>query len=273
MLKIHISFWIAAIIFWLIGQGLNFLMVAIAVTAHELAHMVCAKFFGCKIRQMHISALGEMSILHKLEGLRAFQRTAILVAGPMCNLIMGLIARHFAFETFAFYNFILCGFNLLPIFPLDGAKLLQLFAGNRIGVMPANRLILKLGFGCCMALIALGVVQAILFAPNITMLCAGFVLWRRNRGLQVELTGEFYIALLNKKPPLPIKFIYAEKNQPIAAVVDAMGWDNILMLCVDDKIIGEKQIVDYVVHKGLGDTIEDCVRFTAPSVYLKNLPL
>ena len=258
MLKIHISFWIAAIIFWIIGHSLDFLMVAIAVTAHELAHMICAKLFGCQIRQMHISALGEMSVLHDMERLTPAKRMSIFVAGPFINLVIGLIAWQLGFEIFAFYNFILCGFNLLPIFPLDGAKLLQLFAGNRIGVMPANRMILKVGFWCCVALMALGVVQVILFAPNITMLCAGFVLWRRNRGLQVELTGEFYIALLNKKPPLPVKLVYVEKSQPIAAVVDAMGWDNILMLCVDSKIVSEKQIVDYVIHKGLKGSVYDC---------------
>ena len=233
-------------------------MVAIAVTAHEIAHMICAKLFGCQIRQMHISALGEMSVLHNMERLPSAKRATILAVGPFCNLIMGLIAQCLGFESFAFYNFILCGFNLLPIFPLDGAKLLQLSTGNRIGIMPANRMILKLGFICCMLMMVLGVMQAILFAPNITMLCAGFVLWRRNRGLQVELTGEFYITLLNKKPPLPVKFISVEKNQPIATIVDAMGWDNILMVWVDNEIITEKQIVDYVIHKGLKGTAWDC---------------
>ena len=58
---------------------------------------------------------------------------------------------------------------------------MQLFAGNSIGVLRANRLTMKLGFVCCKMLMALGVVQAILFAPNITMLCAGFVLWRRSK--------------------------------------------------------------------------------------------
>ena len=126
--------------------------------------------------------------------------------------------------------------------------------------MPANRLILKIGFACCMLLIALGVVQFILYAPNITMLCAGIVLWRRNRGLQVELTGEFYITLLNKKPPLPVKFIYIEKNQPIAAIIDAMGWDNILMVWLDNVMISEKQIVDYVMENGLKGTGDDLVK-------------
>jgi stage IV sporulation protein FB len=260
MIKIHISFWLAAVLFWAIGLGVDFIMVAAAVTAHELAHMLCAKSLGCQIKQMHISALGEMSVLGNMDRLAPTKRLAIIIAGPACNFIMGIIAWQLGFEMFAFYNFILCGFNLLPIFPLDGARLAQLFLGNSIGIMPANRLILKAGFICCLLLMGLGIVQAILYAPNFTMLCMGFVLWRRNRSLHVELTGEFYLAMLNKAKILylPAKVVYAQKKQPIAAIVDAMGWDNILMVIYpDNSMVNEKQIMDYVLQHGISGTLEE----------------
>jgi len=261
MIKIHISFWVAAAIFWAIGWGFDFLMLAIAVTSHELSHMICAKAFGCQIRKMHVSALGEMSVLGDMERLAPAKRVAIITAGPSCNLIMAVIALHFGFELFAFYNFILCGFNLLPIFPLDGAKLVQLFLGNRVGVLLANRFTLRAGFICCMILIGLGVIQAILYAPNITMLCMGIVLWYRNRSLQIELTGEFYIAMLNKKPILPVKFIFSQIKQPIADIVNAMGWDYFLIVvCPDNSLINENQVMNHILQHGLTGTLEDALK-------------
>jgi len=265
MIKVHISFWLAAVIFWAVGLGWDFLMVATAVTAHELAHILTARVFGCKLQQLKISALGEMALIPYMDRLPPFKRTVTITAGPGCNLLIGVLAGCFGFELFGLYNLVLCGFNMMPIFPLDGARLFQLWAGNCIGVMRANRWTLWAGKICCIALMLLGTVQAILYAPNITMLIAGFALWRRNRSLQLELTGEFYMAMLKKparlaKKALSIRAICAYSHQSLAPIVDSMGWDNILTVTMPDQdnvVITELDILNHVLKHGLNGILSD----------------
>lgn len=281
MIKIHLSFWLAAIVFWLMGLGVVFLMVIAAVTFHELAHIVTARAFGCKTLQLRISALGEMARINRMERLTPSKRTAVIAAGPMCNfLLWGITAQieqntqllsRIGIEEFGFYNLVLGIFNLLPILPLDGAKLFQLWVGNGLGAMRANRRVLRIGQIFCIMLMVLGVVQAILYAPNFTMLLAGLTLWLRNRKIKVELTGEFYLAMLNKpgrlsKGMLPVKPLCAKANYPLAKIVETMGWDHVLVITVIDRTrttivanITEMEIINYVTRHGLLGTLEDCI--------------
>ena len=259
IVKIHCSFWIAAGVFWAMGLGVTFLMVAASVSAHEIAHVLVAKAFGCKIGQLKISALGEMALVNHMDKLSAWKRTVIIAAGPACNLLLWgisvLLTGYVDMGLFGLYNLVLCGFNLLPIFPLDGARLFQLWVGNWVGIMRANRWALFTGRVCCVVLMLLGVVQAILYAPNFTMLIAGFALWRRNRSLQLELTGAVYMAMLNKSAK-PAKIIRAYPNQPIADIVDTMGWDHMLVLIMPDhKMVTEKEVINYVIKFGLNNAL------------------
>ena len=245
-LKIHISFWIAAGVFWFLGLGSVFVAVAVSVTAHELAHILTARAFGCKMKRLGISALGESVLIDQLNKLTAWKRAAVYAAGPLCNLLLwGVFSFH---EMFGLFNLVLFGFNLLPVFPLDGARLIQLLVGNWAGALKANRLIIKAGRVCCLALMLLGVVQAVLFPPNFTMLFAGFALWRRNRNLQVELSGEFYLAMLNKKE-CPAKIIYAHQNQTLFDLMEYLTWDHHLIIIMpDDTIITEHSLMEYMTQ-------------------------
>ena len=265
IIKVHFSFWLAAGVFWAMGLGWDFIMVAAALTFHELAHVLVAKAFGCKIRQLKISALGEMALVHHMEHLSPLKRIGIIVAGPACNLFLWLVTQNMNLGLFGFYNLVLSGFNLLPIFPLDGARLIQLWAGNLIGIMKVNRLILHIGLVCCAILMMLGIVQAVLYAPNFTMLFAGFALWRKNRNLKLELTGEFYMAILSKpsrlaKSPMPIRYLCACSHQPLPYLIDLLSWDHILMISVTDKdnaIVTELELINYVIQHGLSNTLAD----------------
>ena len=257
-LKFHISFWIAAAAFCALGLGMTFLMLAASITAHELAHILTAKAFGCKIRHLAVSVLGEMTLVEHMDKIGPWKRAAIIAAGPACNLLLWCIIG----GQFGFYNLVLAGFNMLPVFPLDGARLFQLLAGNTIGAMRANRLIMHSGRVCCVVLILMGIVQAALYAPNFTMLAAGIFLWHRNRSQLLNLTGEFYMAMLKKtaklsKEPMPVKFLYTSQNQPIASIVDTMGWDNILIVITPGGQITEEEILNYVLKNSISANISE----------------
>ena len=74
------------------------------------------------------------------------------LAGPTANLLCaGLFLR--ILPEFAGVSLALGAFNLLPIFPLDGGRLLRLALRN---TRAARTLELLVGLFCCAALLALG---------------------------------------------------------------------------------------------------------------------
>lgn len=62
--------------------------------------------------------------------------TANFIAGVIFSLLSGVIkgVASQVFELAAFINFILCFFNLIPIPPLDGSRILAVIFPSRIGI-------------------------------------------------------------------------------------------------------------------------------------------
>lgn len=137
----------------------------VAITIHEFSHAWVANFYGDPTAKMmgrlslnplaHLDLWGTIFLL--LAGFgwgkpvivnpRNFKNPkldnlTVSLAGPLSNLILattiGLIYRFVAlpnlldlfFFLLIFYNLVLMIFNLIPIPPLDGSKILGLFIGE-----------------------------------------------------------------------------------------------------------------------------------------------
>lgn len=109
-----------------------FLMLSI----HEAAHVLCALSFGYAIEKITIYPFGLAASITDI-GLGNLQKeTAIIAAGPMMHLLFPFLFRFLASmnwisNSFCSYlimiNASIMMFNLLPIYPLDGGRLLQSF--------------------------------------------------------------------------------------------------------------------------------------------------
>jgi len=278
MIQIHFSFWLAAGLFLALGRLGEFLLLFAALTAHELSHVAMAKFFGCPLRQLRLSALGEAALVPQMHQLPGWKRSCVIAAGPACNALLwgaSWVLEGF-FEapllaSFGLFNGVLFFFNLLPIFPLDGARLAQLWVGNRVGVVRANRGLCRIGRLLCVGLILLGIVQAALFFPNFSLLFVGMFLLRRHKDLASELNAEFYLAMLDKPSRFPggirrARLLCADANQPLARIVERMGWDGILLVAVPEwghQLVGEPEIMRHVMESGMAGTVGDL----KPTVY------
>jgi len=243
LLTFGASFWLAAGLFFALGHWGAFVALFAALTLHEAAHIVTARIFGCPLRAWHISALGEAAAIPRLTQLSAAKRYTVLLAGPACNALLWAIFSHLPgsfLDTFAFYNGVLCLFNLLPIFPLDGARLAQLWAGNRWGIGRTNRALRGTGRTLLCGLLLLGLTQAVLFAPNVSLLFVAFFLWRHHHHLPAQLAAEQFAALLDKPyrlpaKPMPIRWLAAQDATPLPQLINYMGWDGYLHVQFYDK--------------------------------------
>ncbi len=99
-----------------------------AAAFHELGHVLALWATGGKLRRLRLSAVGgRMDCVLPSGRLRCF---AVHLAGPAANLAAFLLLRAAGAYLFAGANFVLFGFNLLPVSPLDGYSCLETLAGG-----------------------------------------------------------------------------------------------------------------------------------------------
>lgn len=132
---IHPLFILTALVAFFFAVTDFFIALTIAVILHELAHALVAKKIGTIISCVTLSPFG--GIL-KLESkvLSREQKRLIYLAGPVASLMFCLIFGVIVwlmpvffvyFEYLVAANFFVGLMNLMPIYPLDGGKVLSLY--------------------------------------------------------------------------------------------------------------------------------------------------
>lgn len=134
--KVHIHWMIYAYLFAMSLMGL-FIHIFILITLiflHECSHYFVARCFGCEVRHVSFTIFGGLMEMDNLYSPYVWQDVVITVAGLFSHIVIHfsilLFTLLFHIDTYVvkllfMYNVGLFLFNLLPIYPLDGGKLLQ----------------------------------------------------------------------------------------------------------------------------------------------------
>ena len=91
---------------------------------HELGHLLTAKLFNWKVDKIYIYPLGGITKFNDLINKPFKEEILVTIMGPVFQILLS----HFLIkidESVIIYNRMLLMFNLLPITPLDGGKLLN----------------------------------------------------------------------------------------------------------------------------------------------------
>lgn len=132
----------SALQLWLTGT-LIAATLAVSILVHEIAHVVVARRLGMRARTITLFIFGGVSVM-ETDPARPRAELLVSLAGPLTSLAIGLLAialldpeqalstpateASFA-QTMLYYialaNIVLGLFNLLPLFPLDGGRILS----------------------------------------------------------------------------------------------------------------------------------------------------
>lgn len=116
--KIEYTFILVLSFSVLLGAN-NILEVLLYSALHETAHFIVLVMFGGKAESLVFSFYG---LALKYENkLQKWQEIIVIAAGPLTNLILYLLLKNDI-------NLMLFFINALPVFPLDGGRILQLFS-------------------------------------------------------------------------------------------------------------------------------------------------
>ncbi|MFE4714483.1 MULTISPECIES: M50 family metallopeptidase [Paenibacillus] len=133
-LSLHPLFVLIMLFSVLTGQFLELLTLFTIVLIHELGHVCAALLAGVTVKSVQLLPFGGVAVIEDHGRLTAGKEIAIALAGPLQNGILMLFAwlvgsLGLGNEAFLNYfieaNAIIALFNLLPILPLDGGKVLR----------------------------------------------------------------------------------------------------------------------------------------------------
>ncbi len=138
-LKIHPLFFILAIVLISIGQAHAFVCAFLAVFLHEMAHAFVAKMSGYHLGEIVLLPFG--AVLFGEEKIEKKASATIAVAGPVANFVLALftlgvwwlfpVSYDFT-KPFLMANLVIGVFNLFPVFPLDGSRIVLAFSKNKL---------------------------------------------------------------------------------------------------------------------------------------------
>ena len=134
-IEFHYTFILIAISFILTGYFSNIIVFTSIILIHELGHYLIAKINNLNPEKITIYPFGGVTKINNLINTKIIKELSVALGGILFQSIYYLIIivlyknnliREYIFKQFTTYHYSILFFNLLPIHPLDGSKILTL---------------------------------------------------------------------------------------------------------------------------------------------------
>lgn len=275
-IAIHPLFLMLATIMIALGYIEQFFIIFSVVTIHELAHIVTAKIYGANLHKIIIYPIGEMAIIKNLFLVKPLKRIAIICAGPIINIVLGFIFMVLGsseiLKFISITNFSIAAFNSLPIYPLDGGKLIHLIASNSIGILKSNEIIITISKLFILIIITMGIIQIILYPFNISLISLGIYLKSSIKKEEFNLSLDFFEIIFNKSELIKrykcicTNILTVSENACIKDILKYLKIDKFYRIYIVDEnlnllgVITENQLIKLIVKYGIKSSIKKAVK-------------
>lgn len=256
-----------------------FIFALIWVFLHEITHILVALKFGCKFYNIEFHIFGMKAELIDIDSLRENQKIIVYLSGALLNIVLAIffyiinIKYNSSFiETSMNLNIGLAVFNLLPAYPLDGSRILEVILSKRMLFKKAQKIISIVSFSIAALFIIIAVIIYIfLHSLNLSMIIGAIIIIYITR---MEEHTTMYITMSNvvKKRNKLLKNKYIENKSisvyykqglvNVLALVDRNKF-NIFYILDDDMkliyILNEDELIDALKVYG-NMTLEEYIK-------------
>lgn len=142
--KVHILFYITALICFLTGFFKQFIIFTSIIIVHELGHLTGALIFKWNIEKIILLPFGGITIFKEQIDKSLVEEFIIAVLGPLFQIVFFMFFKDN--YVFSLYNKIILIFNLMPIIPLDGSKILNILLNKFISFKSSHFMTLIISF-------------------------------------------------------------------------------------------------------------------------------
>jgi stage IV sporulation protein FB len=204
-IHIHPLLWIVIAVAVATAHFIELSLLLLIIFIHEMGHAVAASFFSWRIKKISLLPFGGVAEMDE-HGNRPLKEEAIVVlAGPMQHAwLIGVAFLLFQFgimsaslyTLFIQYNIMILLFNFLPIWPLDGGKLVFLWLSLKQPFPVAHKRTLWISL---VAVILFGILTLVTSPINLNIWIIisflGFTLyheWKQGRYIFIRFLLERY---------------------------------------------------------------------------------
>ena len=122
----HPMFLITILLFILLGRFRIICYFMMLIIVHELGHIITGLFFKWKVNKIIILPFGCLTKFDIDINTKLFEEFIVAISGVLLQFIFYIIVRNrISYTYFRYINSFLIIFNLIPINPLDGSKILS----------------------------------------------------------------------------------------------------------------------------------------------------
>lgn len=123
--KVHPLTYLFIIISFFTGNFKKIILFMSLIIFHEIGHLLTAKLFNWKIDKIYLYPLGGLTKFNEKINKPFKEELLVTIMGPIFQIILANYLIKIDKDVKLFNTLLLC-YNLLPIIPLDGSKLISL---------------------------------------------------------------------------------------------------------------------------------------------------
>lgn len=256
-----------------------FIFALIWVFLHEITHILVALKFGCKFYNIEFHIFGMKAELIDIDSLKENQKIIVYLSGALLNIVLAIffyiinIKYDSSFiETSMNLNIGLAVFNLLPAYPLDGSRILEVILSKKMLFKKAQKIISIVSFSiAALFIIISAIIYIFLHSLNLSMIIGAIIIIYITR---MEEHTTMYITMSNvvKKRNKLLKNKYIENKSisvyykqglvNVLALVDRNKFNTFYILDDDMKLIyilNEDELIDALKVYG-NMTLEEYIK-------------
>lgn len=270
----------------------GFLFSFISISLHEMVHVMTALIFGIRVKTIRILPVGLNAVIEE-EANGIWKMVAVYLSGPTANVLLYILGIIFyknisdianisiyreniiykeSIKSFANVNLYLAIFNILPVIPLDGSRILIKLLSLKKGLIITNKYIKRLSLAFSIVFILIGFVQ-IFFSSffNLSLIIIGIyiIILIISKDMEESFMNMkqilFRRSRLLKKGIYPVRELAVMKNMALGDILKNLDFDRFHMIYVLDEkfkvlhMYTEQEIIDGIINYNSDITFEEFV--------------
>lgn len=233
-IEFNFFFFLIAFLIVLTGHFKEFLLFMSLLIVHECGHIFVGLFFKWNIEKVVLFPFGALTVFKDHLNKPIKEEFLIVIMGPIFQCICYFVlSRYFDVKEF---HYGLLFFNLLPVIPLDGSKLVLLFYQSFFSYWNSTYFLCLISFFCFPAIFFLFDHSLVLGFMAFTLITKGIKLFQERHQLFSKFLLERFL----------YTFSFPKRKIILGNRVKKMKRDTKHLFVIENKYYTERQVLQKI---------------------------